>query len=149
MIGEAELMLNVQKLKEIIPEREWRYYYLQSVENFIYHLKSFKNERTKERMASDIEKYVKIVYEKLNEASYPQDKARELLPLVWKISNTYKDELGFTRRPTYLGIVLLLIPLFFLLKTSYSFSTSLSICVFAFATYTVYSYIKVKKRKVY
>lgn len=149
MIGEEDLMFKVKKLKETIPAREWRYYYLQSVENFIYHLKSFKSERTRERMANEIEKYLAIVAEKMYQTSNVHYKAKQLFPLIWKISNTYKDELSFTSRPTYLGILLLLIPLFFLLRATYNFSIAFGVCAFVFGSYVVYSYIKVKARKFY
>jgi hypothetical protein len=149
MIGEDELKLEVEKLKEIIPQREWRYYYLNSVENFIYHLKSFKDERTRARMVGEIKNYLEKIYEKVNQNIYPQDKAKQLMPELWRISNTYKDELGFTSRPTYFGMLILLIPLFFILKSNYNFSIGLVICVFVFCTYVVYSYIKVKSRKIY
>ena len=148
MIRETQLMFKVNELKEIIPKNEWRYYYLQSVENFIYHLKSFKNERTRNRMAVEIEKYLEIVFEKLNQALHPQDKAKQLLPLIWKISITYQHELGFIT-VNYLWILLLLIPLFIFLNTTYNWAISLGVCIITFTIYAISRFIKVKSKKFY
>src|SRR5215210_2705669 len=115
-MGSIILYSKVESMKAMLPKREWKYYHLQSIENFIYHLKSFETERTRERMANEIEKYLELVAEKMHEELEPHDKSKQLFPSIWKLSDTYKYEVGFIQKPSYLVTFILLVALFFLLK---------------------------------
>ena len=113
MTDEQHLYIELEKIKASLPKKEWKYYHLLSVENFIYHLKNFKSERTRERMVIGIEKYIKSVSEKMHEASTVHNKSKELFPAIWELSDTYKYEIGFIQRPSYLVTSILLFALFF------------------------------------
>lgn len=113
---EQQLYQKLEEIKLPLKRSEWKYYHLNSVENFIYHLKSFRDERTKDRMAIKIEKYLEIVSEKVKEKSDVHKDAKELLPYIFKISDTYKYEIRFIQKPSYLVPLILLAGLFFTLK---------------------------------
>lgn len=77
MIEEKELSLKLETLKETIPKKEWHYYNLHSIENFIYHLNDIKSERTREKTAVDINNYLELVSKKTFEDSTTFDKKFE------------------------------------------------------------------------
>lgn len=149
MVDEHHLNVELERLKALLPKDEWKYYHLQSVENFIYHLKTFKSERTRERMANEIESYINLVSEKMHEASAVHKKSKELFSSIWKLSDTYKYEVGFIQRPSYLVCFILLAALFLLLKFSLNTLEALGICFLVFGTYAVYGYFKIKARRVF
>ena len=99
MIDECQLYVELEKVKAILQKSEWKYYHVKSVENFIYHLKSFKNERTRERMANEIGNYVKLVSEKLHEPSEVHDKRKELFPSIWKLFDVISMKLVLFKAP--------------------------------------------------
>jgi len=82
MPEENQLYVLIVKIKATLQKKEWKYYHLQSAENFIYHLKSFKSERTRKRMATEIEMYLNLVKEKMKESSGVHNKSKELFPII-------------------------------------------------------------------
>ena len=112
MIDEQKLNFELEKIKELLKKREYKYFHIESIENFIYHLKSIQNERTRERMAILIDEYISLASEKMYEPSTEHDKYKELFPSIWKLYFTYKDEVGFIRKPNFIGILMWLIPMF-------------------------------------
>jgi hypothetical protein len=149
MSDQTMLYSKLEEIKAKLEEKEWRYYYLTSVENFIYHLSNFKNERTREKVSSDIEKYLEIVVEKIDEETTSEKKAKKLFPYIWKIANIYKLELGFIKKPSWFTFSVLSITLFFLMRISFAIAESLLICVAVFTLYSAYVFLKIKTRKVF
>ncbi|HKB43625.1 MAG TPA: hypothetical protein VKC90_04525 [Chitinophagaceae bacterium] len=149
MIEDKELYSRLNELKQRIPEKEWIYYHLLGVENFIYHLKNISNERSRERTINAITNYLDLVYEKTKEDSRSIEKGKELAPSIWKLSDIYRHEVGFIRKPDYLIISIIVICLFFLLKISLNTFQAFGISVLVFAGYMIYGYIKIKAKKVY
>lgn len=150
MVDKEKLEVLFTEVKSAIPEREWKYYHIQSVDNFIYHLESFKNERTRERMIVDIGKYLQTVAQKVSEEeTRVHDKSKQLFPLIWKIAETYKFEIGFIQKPSYLVTIVLIVPLFFLLRIPLNASTSFMVCGFISVAYSIYGCFKVKAKKVF
>lgn len=147
MSKEEQLNIELNKLKAAIPEKEWKYYHLQSVENFIYHLKSLDGERTRDRMAIEIEMYISQVADKVNEESSVYDKGKELFPAIWKMSDTYENEVGFISKPSYVITGILIVALFLVLRLFNSFLMSLGTCFFILIIYISYCYYKMKDRK--
>lgn len=149
MMDEHQLQMELDKIKSALQKNEWKYYHLQSVENFIYHLRSFKSQRIRESVAIEIENYLKLVSEKMLEESKVHKKGKDLFPSIWRLSDTYKYEVGFIQKPSYLVTFILAIPLFFLLKFYFTGLVSLAICASIFVIYVLYGYLKIKARKVF
>jgi hypothetical protein len=148
-VAKLQLYRKLEEIKLQLDSGEWKYYHLASIENFIYHLESFSSEKTKDRMAMEIEKYLELVSEKAKVKSDIHKKGKELFPNVWKIADTYKYEIGFIQRPSYIVVLILSVGLFFVLKISVSTAVAVTICAFLAVLYTVYSYLKTKARKVW
>ena|SRR5438093_3451890 len=115
-VQEEELYLKLNRLKEIISKREWLCYRVIGIENFIYHLKSIKNERSRDRAAVEINKYLDLAIEMVHEEGRLFDKGRRLNPYIENIAVVYEVEAGFILKPYYRPITLLLICLFLLLN---------------------------------
>jgi hypothetical protein len=149
MSDEQKLYLKLDVVKNTIPQNEWKYYHISSIENFIFHLKNIKNERSKDRTANNIEKYIDAATQKLDDHSDLATKSKELFVLVWKLSDLYRYELGFIKKPDYLIISIIVVILFFLLRLSFSTVQSFIVSIIGFAGYALYGYLKIKARKVY
>lgn len=149
MIPQEDLYLKLDALKEVIPKKKWKYYHLTSIENFIFHLGSIKNERSRERMTLEINNYIDVASQRVNDGSRLVDKSKELFASVWELSDLYRYEVGFIKKPDYLIIFLIVLPLFFLLKLSLNTLQALIVAIIGFAAYALYGYFKVKARKVY
>lgn len=149
MVEKQRLYEMLEKIKGQVPSREWKYYHLQSIGNFIYHLDSLKAERTRERMANDIERYLELVVANIHEETEVHDKSRSLFPSVWKLADTYKYEVGFVQKPSYMVMTILAVGLFFILKISFATLEAIGACILFLLIYSVYAYTKVKARKVF
>lgn len=147
MLKGEQLSIELDKVKDAIPKKEWKYYHFQSVENFIYHLKNLNGERMRERMAAEIEVYIKVVADKVNDESDIHDKSKELFPAIWKMSDTYKYEVGFIQKPSYLITGILIVGLFFVLLSFNSLLVSLGTCTLILVIYFCYCYFKMRDRK--
>lgn len=147
IISRETLQEKLDAIELSIAEEEKKYYYLESIGNFIYHLHSFPSERTQARLANKINDYLLLLQEKRMEEHDLHEMAKQLLPDVWKISNEYQDELGFVRKPSYFFRLVLGVILFFLLKSSFGSWIAIGcVAVLAIAT-TVHSETKIKARK--
>lgn len=131
----------------VLPENRW-YYHIEGVENFIYHLDNFPSERTKYRVSKDIFEYLCQVEEKLSENREPGPSMKELTPSFWKISQVYKLELGFSRKPFYPFLLGWLIILFLVLNHFYSLVFSLVFVLVLFLSRMVYAQIKIRAKKI-
>jgi len=149
MSTEERLNIALNGIKASILKNEWKYYHIQSVENFIYHLKNLNGERTRDRMAAEIEAYMKLVAEKNKEELSLHDKSKELFPAIWKMSDTYKYEVGFIQKPSYITIGILIVGLIFVLLIFSTLLVSLATCTIILIIYLSYCYFKMKDRKFY
>jgi hypothetical protein len=151
MTEEKVLRETLQERLDIITQsvtrKQWKYYHIKSVQNFIYHLDSFSSERTQERMAVKINSYLSLLHEKINEGHDVHSLARELYPSIWSIADEYKHELSFISKPSYLLQLIIWVALFFILKSS--FGTLVGVCIVAaIAIVTlIRTRIKIKARK--
>ena len=114
VISKETLQEELDGIKSDMPKRQWRYYYIESIQNFIYHLDNFPSERTQERIAVKIKDYLDMLRIRTSEEHDLHDLAKQLLPDVWKLSREYVDFQGFIKKPSYpfrivLGIILYLI----------------------------------------
>ena len=147
VISKETLQEELDVLKSDIAKRQWRYYYIESIQNFIHHLDSFPSERTQMRIAAEINAYLVLLKEKISDEHDVHKLAKQLFPAVWKISREYVDFLGFIKKPSYFIRIALGVILFFILKSSFDTWTALgSVSIIAIAT-TAYSEFKIKKRK--
>jgi hypothetical protein len=145
MVENTVLNQKVTELKNLLPKREWKYYHLGSIENFIYHLKSFDNDRTREWMSDEINNYLDLAFIKVGVDLRPLEKAMDLGPLIWKISDPYKNHLGFVKNPDLLITTVLAIVAFFLLKIFIRKNEALLLCAICYSAYLTHAYIKKKK----
>jgi len=149
LISKETLQNKLNAIKEVITKRQWLYYHIVALQNFIYHLDNILSERTRARTAKSIYEYLSMLEERIKEDHDLTALAKGLAPYVWQISHVHRDELGFISRPYYPINIVIWAIIFFILN--YSFST-----VFALATVAivatiriVYQQIKVKAKKVY
>lgn len=149
MPTKEELYFQLEELKEKLTYRQFKFYYINSIENFIFHLDSFQNIRIQEQMANKLEDYLKQASSKVEEQGTPLDKIIKLSPAFHDIMYVYRLELGFIKK-TDLFLILLLASIFFLLLafvlTKFQ---SFLICFSVFVIYSIWSYLKLKARKVY
>lgn len=147
------LNIKLQEIKSLLPKRRWKSYHLLSIDNFIYHLESLKNERIRTSISNEILTYLNIV-----EVSVEGDTDRDiynssafesLFKYIYKISDHYRDDLGFVKRPSYPLLVLVLGIWYFFLKISFSPVQSLLITIISATITVIYYFIKSKQRKVY
>ena len=148
-MNEQQLTGKLEEIKASLDARQWKYYHLTSIDNFVYHLKSFKDEGTRQRMATELALYLESVNEKISKVSNVHQSGKELFPAVWKISETYKYEIGFIRRPAYTIAIILLAGLFLVLKWFINYWLAAAICVLIALVYSLYSYVKMKDRKIW
>ncbi|HYH16324.1 MAG TPA: hypothetical protein VD794_13940 [Flavisolibacter sp.] len=148
LIPKEALQDKLDAIQNIIPNKQWWYFQLEGIQNFIYHLDNIPSERTKARTAKSIEDYLNLLGEKILQEQDRRALAKELTPYFWQISNVYRDELGFINKPVYPFLLIALTILYFILN---HYSSSL----FAFVTVSaigllriVYTQIKIKARKV-
>ena len=96
------LRIKLDQLKSIIPKDDWKYLHIESVENFIFHLNSIKNDRTKKRIENEIGSYLSLVEEELA--------SKKILTVIYKdlfskklysLITFYEDELKFIKKPHY------------------------------------------------
>lgn len=149
MPTKEELYFQLEELKEKLTYRQFKFYYINSIENFIFHLDSFQNIRIQEQMANKLEDYLKQASSKVEEQGTSLDKIIKLSPAFHDIMYVYRLELGFIKK-TDLFLILLLASIFFLLLafvlTKFQ---SFLICFSVFVIYSIWSYLKLKARKVY
>jgi len=130
-----------------ITRKKWKYYHIESIQNFIYHLNSFPSERTRERVAIKIESYLSLLQDKINEEHDVHSLARELYPSIWSIADEYKHGLDFIKKPSYFFNVIIWVGLFFILKSSFDTLIGLGV-VAAIAIVTVIrTQMKIKARR--
>src|SRR5215210_9105478 len=108
MVEQEELSIRLQTLKRMLSKREWKYYHIYSLENFIYHIDSIKNERCRQRVAIEINNYFDLANKKIAEESTLMIKGKELAGPIWELSYVYKVEVGFIQKP-HLIITLFLV----------------------------------------
>ena len=143
------LIIELDEMKSLIEEEEWKYYHLRSIANFIYHLESLKGERRKELMRIDLARYIDEAKKKVNESSDVYSKSKQLFPLIWEISNVYRDEVGFIQKPSFWVTGIILISLFVLSNLFVDTRLALGICFVFLSGYSVRSYFKVRDRKTF
>src|SRR5438309_6449210 len=100
-VSKETLQERLDVITQNIPRKQWKYYHIESIQNFIYHLHSFPSERTQDRIAIKVNSYLSMMQEKMNEEHDVHSLAKELYPSVWSIADEYKYELGFINKPSY------------------------------------------------
>jgi hypothetical protein len=127
MIEKDILCERLHLISEQIPQSEWTYYHIESIQNFIFHLNSIKSERTKARTAEAINEYISFIEQKAKQEQDPEQLYKELhRNYIWQLSHVYTDEVGFILRPDYPLFILILLILFcilqFFIPISYAFA---------------------------
>jgi hypothetical protein len=141
------LQEKLEAITQSITRKQWKYYHIESVQNFIYHLYSLPSERTQERMAIKINNYLSLLHEKINEEHDVHRLARELYPSIWSIADEYKQGLGFINKPSYFLHLIVWVALFLILKSSFGPLVGLGV-VAAIAIVTIIrNQMKMKARK--
>lgn len=147
------LNMKLQEIKSLLPKRRWKSYHLLSIDNFIYHLESLKNEKIKTRISNEILAYLNIVEVSVEENAdrniYNSSAFKSLFKYIYKISDPYRDDHGFVKRPSYPILVIVLGIWYLFLKISFSRVQSLLITIISAIITVIYYFIKSKQRKVY
>lgn len=149
MNSEQSLQTKVNELKAVLPEREWKYYHLGSIDNFIFHLKNLENDRTRAEVAAQLEVFLDLAKSIVSSEDKLLTKAMDLGPLLWKIALPYKTDLGFIKKPDILVSSILAIILFFILCFFSSFENSIVVCSLFYSLYLMFGWYKTHKRLVY
>jgi hypothetical protein len=146
---EDELYLKLRTFEKTVSPNEVKYYHVSSIENFIFHLKSIKDERSRTKTAIEIDKYIDLASQK-SQCELPLvNKSKELFSSVWQLSDIYRYEVGFIKKPDYLIILFLVFCLFFLLKFSLTNIEASGISLLVFGGYALYGYLKTRAKKDY
>lgn len=144
------LQSKLEVIKSIIPKDEWKYFHIESVENFIFHLDSIKNDRTKKRIENEINSYLGLVEEELANKKSLTDIYKDLYSKkLYSIVTFYEDELKFIKRPYYPLAILFFIILFIVLFKIFNIYAAIIIVSLIILSYTVYASSKIKSKKYY
>lgn len=143
-----EQKLNI--VKERIPKEKWQYFHIESLQNFILHVNSISNIRTKERVIKEIDSYLSLVMEvDFSTIDEGIEYKKNYSGSIYKIGQLYADELGFISKPYYpiVGVIFVLL----MLVAIYFFNIKLAFLFIAAPGVVYFFYLKrkVQLRKFY
>jgi Flp pilus assembly protein TadB len=141
------LQEKLDTITQRITRKQWKYYHIESVQNFICHLYEFSSERTEERMSIKINSYLSLLQEKINEEHDVHSLAKELYPSIWSIADEYRHGLGFINKPSYFLHLIVWVALFFILKSSFGTSIGLSVVAAIVIVTVIRTQMKIKARR--
>jgi hypothetical protein len=147
IISRDILQAKLEVLKSTLKKKQWKYYHIESVQNFIYHLNSFPSERTQNRIAGKINAYFSLLEEKVKKEHDVHKLARELYPSIWSIADEYKYGLGFISKPSYMLHLFVWLAIFFILKSSFEAWIAFGVVVVIGIVTIVPTQMKIRERK--
>jgi hypothetical protein len=147
IISRDILQAKLEVLKSTLEKKQWKYYHIESVQNFIYHLNSFPSERTQNRIAGKINAYFSLLEEKVKKEHDVHKLARELYPSIWSIADEYKYGLGFISKPSYMLHLFVWLAIFFILKSSFEAWIAFGVVVVIGIVTIVPTQMKIRERK--
>jgi hypothetical protein len=147
IISRDILQAKLEVLKSTLEKKQWKYYHIESVQNFIYHLNSFPSERTQNRIAGKINAYFSLLEEKVKKEHDVHKLARELYPSLWSIADEYKYGLGFISKPSYMLHLFVWLAIFFILKSSFEAWIAFGVVVVIGIVTIVPTQMKIRERK--
>ncbi|HEX2534852.1 MAG TPA: hypothetical protein VHK69_14000 [Chitinophagaceae bacterium] len=144
-----QLQEKLQALKGVLTQRQWMYFHLEAIGNFIYHLPSFSSDRTQARLSRHIHDYLELVDKRHSEAPDLLLLARELTPHMWRIMGDYRQELNFVGKPFYPFHLAVWTVLFFVFRSAFPAPIALAaVGVIALGT-IIYYRLKIRAREYY
>lgn len=147
---DINLMDKLSSLKARIPAEEWKYFHLESMDNFIFHLKNIAGDRTRDMIAGDLFEYLTMVESELAANKTLSDSFKDLYAeKLYPISMFYEDELKFIHKPYYPLRVILFAGYFFLLYKSFTLNIAIPVWFVSVIAYIIYLWSKFKSRKWY
>jgi hypothetical protein len=148
MHSKEDLLVKFKQVSELIPIEKRKYLFFDGISNFIFHLESIENPRTRERVTEYIDACLDEMLSKAKISSNLKDISdSSFASHIFKISSIYKDEVGFISKPT-MPLVILVSTIFFVLGayfTSVLFSAGLTII--SLIIYFAYTQPKIRARK--
>jgi hypothetical protein len=105
-ITKGSLQKKLDAIKDVISKKQWLYYHIEALQNFIHHLDNISSDRTRARTAKNIDKFLSMLDERVKEDHDRHALAKELAPHVWNITHVYRDELGFIRKAILYSLAL-------------------------------------------
>lgn len=145
-----ELTTRLAELKSSIPKDDWKYFHLESIENFIYHLPSIANERTRARTAEAIGDYLDVVRKRSSEPFDRKQTYKELFGThIWSLSHVFTDDLNFIMKPDYLVFSFLMLILGFVLFLTLPLWTAAAALIAVIGWKVLRDRVKVRQRKFY
>jgi hypothetical protein len=149
IILQETLQEKLDAIKRSITKGQWKYYHIEAIDNFIYHLKNLPSERTQQRVAGCIQDYLANLSDKISKEQGSFTLAKELAPHIWKISDVYRCQLHFVGKPFYLFHIVLWTILFFVFRNAFSTTIALiAVAAIGVSTITYYQ-LKIKSKKYY
>jgi hypothetical protein len=149
IISRDVLQSKLDALKSTIERKQWKYYHIESVQNFILHLNNFPSGRTQNRIAGKISAYISLLEVRMKKEHDIHELARELYPSIWSISDEYKYGLGFISKPSYLLHLFIWLVLFFILKSCFGAWIAFGVVAAIGIVTIVRTQMKIKERKYY
>ena len=147
ILSKTFLFEKLNSIKQFISKREFRYYHIDSIDNFIFHIDKFNSERTSVRMAHQIDEYLTLLNQKLNEPHDKHELAMELFPHIWKIADTYKYELGFRHSTPFWMIIAIWTVVFFIVNATGPAWMAIIAAVVGAIVHAIWVYTKKKTRR--
>jgi hypothetical protein len=144
------IQTKLQSLKSIIPKDEWKYFHIESVENFIFHLDNIESDRTRKRIENEINFFLVLVEKELA--------GQKSLTAIYKdlyskklhsIATFYQDELRFIKKPYYPLTILGFIILFAVLFKFVNIFFAIIITILSIVFYLLRTSSKIRAKKYY
>ena len=149
IISKEFLQIEIDRIKQSINKVKWKYYHIESAQNFIFHLNNLHIERTRNRMARKINDYLLRLGDSIKKDHDDHQTAKELYPFIWEIADEYRYGLGFIKKPSYFLHLIVCATIFFILKINISTWISFGVVVVIAIITIIYFHNKIKNRKYY
>jgi type I restriction-modification system DNA methylase subunit len=145
-----KLQSRLSQIKSVIPEKNWKYFHIESAENFIFHLKSIKSERTRERVERELVSFLDLIEEELKSEKELANIRKDIyINKLYNLSNLYKEELGFISKPFYPLTMLLLLGLFLFLAWVSNIYIAGGVSTLLLAVYLLHVKRKINEKRYY